>query len=258
MMAIAWALIGAEAIKLRRTAALWLAVLAPVFAIVLELIIVLGQHFPPTTDASAFWRIPLQSGTAMWLGLCVPVFISFEAACLTSLEHSGKQWKQLFAFAIPRWSVFATKMLFCGLLAWVGILAGMLGVAGDVLIYGAMNGLHVAAEIPWVGIFDTAGKACAASCLLIVIQTWISARFAGLASPVGIGLAALIVGGFVLLPLNKGIYSSWYPWTLPFRTLAANPGDLHSTLAPAVFGSVGGIVLGALACWDLGRRRELA
>jgi hypothetical protein len=41
---------------------------------------------------------------------------------------------------------------------------------------------------------------------------------------------------------------------LPLRTLQIS-GDLHNTVLPALFGCVGGLVFGALACWDLARRR---
>jgi hypothetical protein len=255
MMAIAWALVGAEAIKLRRTVALWLAVGAPALAILLELSALFNRFSPPRGDAGVVWRILLQGGWLTWLGFCLPMLISFEAACLANVEHSGKHWKQIFAFPIPRWSVFATKMSFCGLLAWGSILVGVLGFVGDVLIYSHAGGLHLASVIPWSEILHTAGKAYMASCLLVVIQTWISARFPGIAAPVGIGFAALSVG-LVVSSVRDGVITRWYPWTLPLSTIGL-PGVSHSTVIPAVLGCVGGVAFGALACWDLARRDEL-
>jgi hypothetical protein len=257
MMAVAWALISTEAIKLRRTIAVWLAVGAPALAVLIELIAVFGRTAPPRGDAGAQWRLLLQPGWTAWFGFCLPMFIAFEAAYLAHLEHSGKQWKQLFAFPIPRWGVYAVKMLFCALLAGASFLIAVTGFVIDVLSYGVVYGLHLASVLPWPEILATAGKAYAASWLLIVIQSWLSARFTGIISPVGIGFAALVMG-FVLLPIGEGALSSWYPWLLPLRTFLAAPGDLHQTTLPAVFGCTGAVVSGAIACWDLARRRDFS
>jgi hypothetical protein len=255
MMAVAWALISTEAIKLRRTVAVWLAVAAPALAILIELAAVFGRTTPPRGTTSAQWRLLLQPGWTSWFGFCLPMLIAFEAACLANLENNGKQWKQLFAFPIPRWSVYATKMLFCGLLVGASFVVAVLGFAGDVLSYSVVYGLHMASAIPWPEILTTAGKAYVASWLLIVIQSWLGARFAGLASPVGIGFAGLVLG-FVVLLIGEGAVSSWYPWLLPLRTFLAAPGDLHKTMLPAVFGCAGAVVFGTIACWDLARRRD--
>jgi hypothetical protein len=147
-------------------------------------------------------------------------------------------------------------MLFCGLLVGASFLAIALGFAGDVLIYSGAYELHLASAIPWFEILSTAGKAYAASWLAIVIQSWLGARFAGIASPVGIGFAALAIG-VVLLPFRGGVLASWYPWMLPLRTLQLDPRDLHNTVLPALFGCAGAVVVGAVASWDLARRREV-
>ncbi len=256
MMAIALVLVRTEALKLQRTVALWLAVAAPVLAIILQLIILFDRISFPIGDAGTVWRNLLQNGWGFWLGFFVPMLVSFEAASLANLEHREKQWKQLFAFPVPRWSIYAIKMLFCGLLVGASFLIVVPGFVGDVLIFSWARGFPLASAIPWSEIVNTAGKAYVASWLVIVIQSWLSVRFAGIASPVCIGFAALVIG-VVLIPFQKGSFSSWYPWTLPLRTFQANPRDLHNTALPAVFGCVGGVVLGALACRDLARRREL-
>ena len=253
---IGWALVTTEAIKLRRSVPLLLAVLAPVFAVLLELASVFNRLSPPFGNAAAQWRVLLQSGWGVWMGLCLPVLIAFEAACLANLEHAGKQWKQLFALPVPRWSFYATKMLFCGLLAWISMLIAVPGYVADVLIYSAVHGLGLASSIPWTEILSTAGRAGLASCLLIAIQTWISARLSGIAMPVGIGLAGLVVG-LMLVPIADGALASWWPWALPFRTLpTSNPRTLHDTMLPVLLGFLGGTLTGAFVCWNLARHRQ--
>ena len=161
MMTMAWALVSTEAIKLRRSVPLLLAVLAPFFAVLLQLAVVFGRVAPPFGNAAAQWRALLQGGWGA-IGLGLPMLVAFEAACLANVEHAGKHWKQLFAFPIPRWSFYATKMLFCGLLAWISILIAVPGFIGDVLIYSGIHGLGLSSSIPWLEIFGAAGRACLA------------------------------------------------------------------------------------------------
>jgi hypothetical protein len=257
MIQTAWALASVEALKLRRTAALWLPVAAPVLALILEIIDLFDRNYRPRGDAITVWRSLLGGGWALWLILFVPLLIAFEAASLFNLEHNGKQWKQLFAFPIPRWGVYATKMLFCGLLVGASFLIITLGSTGVVLIYSGFKELHLGSAIPWAEIFITAGKAYAASWLMIAIQSWLSARFAGIALPVGGAFAGLVLGLVLPSPLRFAGFLSWYPWMAPLLTLPTmNPSDLHNAVLPALFGSLGGLALGALASWDLARRCE--
>jgi hypothetical protein len=256
MMQGAWALVSTEAIKIRRTLALWLVVVAPALAFTMVLILLFNRNSSsPIEDATTMWRSLLGTAWGFWLGLVTPILISFETASLANLEHGGNHWKQLFAFPIPRWSVYATKMVFCGLLVGASFLVVVLGFIGDGLIFGAVRGLPLASAIPWGEILHLAGKAYVASWLVIAIQSWLSARFFGIATPAGLGFAALVIG-FGLLGVPGGHFSWWYPWTLPLRTLSGGPRDLHDTVWPAVFGCAGGVLVGALACWDLARRRE--
>jgi hypothetical protein len=146
-------------------------------------------------------------------------------------------------------------MGFCGLLVGASFLVFALGFIGDALIFGAIRGLPLASTIPWSEILHLVGKAYVASWLVIAIQSWLSVRFSGMATPVGVGFAALVIG-FGLLGVRGGPFSWWYPWTLPIRTLSGGPRDLHDTVLPALFGCAGGVLVGALACWDLARRRE--
>lgn len=254
MTALVWMLVTAEFIKLRRTVALWLVLVIPLAVVALELFLLFDRTSHPMGDAANVWRNLLGNGWSFWLMLFVPMLVTFEAASLHNLEHSGKHWKQLHAFPLPRWSLYATKMVVCALLVGVSFLIATLGFVADVLIYSAFGGHGLASEIPWVDILGTAGKAYAACWLIIAIQSWLSARFAGMAIPVCIGFTALLIGA-ILIPIRQGAISAWHPWMLPLYTLTNGLGRQERG-SPALLGSVGGIVLGVLACWDLARRRE--
>lgn len=253
MMAPAAALLSTEAFKLRRTLGLRMTAAAPVFAILLELPMLFNRRAFPVGDASTVWRSLYRGGWLFWIGFFVPVLVAFEAASLANVEHRGKQWKQLFASPIPRWSVYAVKMLFCGLLVGASFAIVVPGLVGDVLIYSAANGYRMAPAIPWSEVVDWAGRAWLASWLVVVLQSWLSVRFTGIAPPVGIALAGLVLGVVV----QGSVLQSLFPWTAALRTIQAGPMDVHNTQLPVVFGCAGGVVAGALACWDLARREAV-
>jgi hypothetical protein len=201
------------------------------------------------------WRDLLTFGWIMWLGLFTPALIVFEAICLANMEHSSKQWKQLFALPIPRWRVFGVKMLFCALLLGASFFAFTVTSVGAVLMFSGARGLNLASAIPWREILLTAIRGYVAGWLLIVVHTWLSVRFPGFAVPAGIAFAALLIG-VLLQGLSQSLFGWWYPWTLPISVRPNGLYDSRNTLAPALFGAFAGLLLAPLASWDLGRRVE--
>ena len=90
MMRTAWGLVSSEAIKLRRTPALWISVAVPALAFGLELIALLDlDNSFPRGDANAAWRSLLQGGWGVWLVLAAPMLISVEAASLPTWSMVG-------------------------------------------------------------------------------------------------------------------------------------------------------------------------
>jgi hypothetical protein len=254
-MRTAWAVITAEAIKLRRSAPLRLALAAPGLLLVLELMTMFGRGQINQTDPTRLWRDLMSFGWTLWLGLFTPALVAFEAISLAGLEHGGRQWKQLFALPIPRWSTFGVKMLSCAALVGASFLVFALTSVGAVLLFSGMRELHMAAFVPWREIAVTTAKAYAASWLLIVVHTWLSIRFPGFAVPAGIAFAA-VLAGYLLLSANPSAFGWWYPWTLAISTRPEGLYDAHNTLAPAWFGGLAGLLLAPVAAWDLGRRVE--
>lgn len=258
MTRVGWALLKAETIKLRRTAAPVVAVATPVLVSFMQLFGLLNRKDTFWPPAEVVWAGLLKGQWTVWLAFFVPVLISFMAASLAGLEHSGNQWKQLFAFPIPRWWVYAMKMLSCGLLVGVSFEVFTLAFIGNALIYGRVDGLDLASAVPWGTILAVAGKAFLACWIVIVIQTWLSTRISGFGAAIGSGAAGLIFGYMLSSIGDKGDWGRWYPWMLPFSTNPPGGMNVHNTLLPALVGALGGLLLGALACRDLASRREHA
>ena len=196
----------------------------------------------------AIWEYVSRQASLMWAGLVTPILIALDAAYLANMEHARNQWKQLFACPIPRWGVYAVKNCFCGLLVMASFAFFSIGLVALALSVGSLRGVNLVSAIPWTGFLVAMSKACVASWLAIVIQSWLSARLPGFIAPVGIGLAAMIVG----IILTNHHMGGWFPWSLPSCSLPQG-GYGPVPLAP-LLGSVGGLALGVLSCWDLNRR----
>jgi lantibiotic transport system permease protein len=248
-----WALVTSEAIKLRRSPAVWLAVAAPGLLCLLELLTLFGRRHINNTDPARLWTDFLSFGWVMWLGLFLPALIGFEAISLAGLEHDGRHWKQLFALPIPRWSIFAVKMLACAALVAASFLGFVAGSVSAVLLFSGSRGLHLSHSIPWRQLAVTAFRAYLACWLIIAIHTWLSTRFRGFAVPAGIAFGGLLIG-FLLIGANPDAFGWWYPWTLPINVRPQGLYDVVNPLAPALFGAGVGLALALPACWDLGRR----
>ncbi len=249
-----WTLLTTEAIKVRRSAALRLAISAPVLLFLLELLTLFGRHTVNVTNPKALWTDLLTFSWIMWLGLFTPALVTAETICLANLEHAGRHWKQLFALPIPRWRIPAAKMLFCAILLSGSFALFVITAVAAVLIFSEVRGLNLAASGPWAETLLTTLRAFMACGLLIVVHTWISIRYPGFAVSAGVAFAAVMVG-YLLLNVSY-VYGWWYPWTLPLRVRPEGLFDPHNTWVPAIFGAVGGLALAPLAFWDLGRQQD--
>jgi lantibiotic transport system permease protein len=239
MIQTMWALLSAEAMKARRSAPMRLAVAAPALLFVLEILTLFARGHVNGADHSLLWRDLLSFAWIMWLGLFTPALIAAEAICLVNVEHSGRHWKQLFVLPIPRWQVFAAKMVFCGLLLAASFFLFVVSSLAAVLIFSGARGLNLAASVPWRDTVLTAAGAYVACWLLIVIHTWISVRFPGFAVPSGVCFAAMLVG-FLLVNVNRDLFGCWYPWTLPLNVRPEGSYSPQNTLASALFGALAG------------------
>ena len=96
----------AELLKLKRTMALKMVVLAP--GIVVLLLLFVASQAPFSTvrrnAAGGEWMGLAYTHLLFWTVLMLPLFITLEAALVAGLDHAENQWKSLFARPVPRWA----------------------------------------------------------------------------------------------------------------------------------------------------------
>lgn len=256
MIRLAWALLSSEAGKLRCTALIPIAVGAPVVVAFFDLMLWLGQNRRYPMQPETIWNLLRHGGGVFWVLPILPLLIAVQAAMLVDMEHSGQHWKQLFAWPIPRWSVYAAKMTAVAAVVGVSFAVFVPMFVLAALGFGAVRHLPVEGTIPWRGLSGDAIRSFVAAWPLIAIQTWISVRFRGLAAAVGISIAALLCCAIFSGPLEQA--GHWYPWLLPLWALAEGYREPHSLVAPAIAGAAGGIALAAFACVALSSRPQVS
>ncbi len=238
--------LAAEALKLRRTLALWMTLVAPLIVVLFQFLNFLdrGQYMVKSgTDA---WAMYAQGSFAIWALFMLPLLIALEAALLGALEHGTSSWKHLFALPAPRWTVLLAKQI----VALLAVLTGtMLLVAGIACSGIALHALKP--QLGFGGIPDLAGllrtglTIYLAAWLILAIQSWVALRWASTALPLGVGVA----GTFFALFAAGSERLRFYPWALPIRSIGE-----QAPRAALILGLGGGVVAMAVGTWALARR----
>lgn len=243
--------LSAEALKLKRTLALWLAVLMPMLIITLMFFMGLQRGeimFAPGEDP---WPQLTQNVLGFWGVLILPLFVTLETALAGSLEHTEKSWKHLFALPIPRWAIYSAKLL---------LNAGLIGLSTAVLIGGTLLAGQLLGllnpelqfqnyPLPWRALSETALWLFAGAGCLLAIHTWVALRWASFALASTVGIAATLIG-FISLGAD---WVQYYPWTQGVNIISNEP---NLSLAVSI-GVVGGLVAGLAGCWEMTRRDVL-
>ncbi len=245
-----WRALGSEIVKLRRTLALWMTLLAPLLVVLFQFLNFLERgRFVVRPDSDA-WSLFVSGGVSIWGLFMLPLLIALETALLGAVEHNQRAWKHLFALPAPRWTVILAKQIVALLAVLTGsaVLVAGLGLAGAAL--GSIRpelGLSAAAAGPALAhAARAAGLAFLASWLVVAIQSWVAMRWPSTALALGVGVA----GTFFALFAAGSAKLRFYPWALPLYASSSREGG-PTALS---LGLAGGVIAAALVTWELGRR----
>lgn len=244
----------AERLKLRRTLALWLAPLAPLVIVALQLAIVLErQEYYRNQDISNAWTQYGGQSVFLWTILMLPLFITLETALLANLEHGTQQWKHLHALPVPRGAVYAAKQASAMVIIALSMLAMYLYIVLSGLgLRFLAPGLGFEAPVPWREFLEYILLAYLASWLMISIHTWVSLRWHSFVVACAVGITAVVVA----VVLFQSDWNLWYPWTIP--GLVANSLEEGRGLGTQLLiGILGGIFVALLGGWEVTRRDVL-
>ena len=246
---------SAESLKLKRTIALKMVVLAPVAVVLLTLFMASQAPFStlqqarPTNPWMALARVNLQ----FWGLLMLPLFVTLQTALVAGVDHTDNQWKALFARPVPRWTCYAAKL---GVVTAMVVTAGAVLVAGIVLegwfLHWYNAELGFGAEVPAATVTRQAAQMTGLAFLYLTVQHWVSLRWRSFAVAIGFGAVALVTAFAMLLAAGQyGAWPQYFPWALPMLVI----GRQAQNVEPALWVSGAAGVMAAVAgCVDFCRR----
>lgn len=246
--------LSAEWLKMKRTLALWLAPVAPLVIVALQIAMVLQRESYYRQQAlSDAWGHYGEQTVFLWTLLMLPLFITLETALLSNLEHGNQQWKHLFALPISRGAVYAAKQLMGMMLIGLSMASlYVLLVLSGLALRALTPGLGFEAPVPWLAFSQSVGLAYLASWLIISVHTWVGLRWHSFVVASAVGIAVMVVA----VLLFQSDWGQWYPWTLPGVVTYSLAEGLTPT-AELAAGSLGGVVVALLGGWDVIRRDVL-
>ena len=237
-MNVYWRALSAEVRKLRRTLALWLALIIPmvVGALQFSIIIFRGESFLQNVENPMVWFG--RQTIFFWCLLVLPLFITLETALLAGVEHSSRGFKHLFALPLPRFSVYLAKQT----AALALLVISFLSLTGFILLFEVVLALakpHLGFTFALpIGIFLKYGAvALTGSLLILAVHTWVGLWWRSFVVAVAFGIS-VTVAGLIIINADWGRY---YPWTLP--ALSLNSFQKGEPIATGLMISVAGFIM---------------
>jgi hypothetical protein len=241
----------AEALKIKRSLAFWLAVVMPLTVIFLQVVLIWDRGISAAGQAlGSSWLWLGRQTMVFWALLMLPLFVTLETALAAGLEHQADAWKHLFSLPVPRRAVYAAKLAAgLGLIALSQIVL-VLGIvlAGALLAIGK-PGLGFQAPVPWLSLLVYAGVTYAAAWLLVGLHTWVAVRWRSFVVATGFGIAMTVAGVIVI----NSRWAAYYPWTLPAVAMnALKPGGPIPSQLPLSL--LGFLIAALVGGWEFLRR----
>lgn len=246
-----WNALQAEVLKLKRTMALRLVVLAPAVVALLAFFIQSVAIRRGIGDfAAALWDSYPRNALTLWAVFLMPLLITVEAALLGGLEHGEQQWKHLFALPVPRHAIYVAKFLLLqGLIGLGTVLVGLFVLASGWLLILWHPVLAAAGPAPIASILRQVIQCWLASGLVLSVSLWVALRWPSFTVPLGVGIA----GTFFALFAQSAQAAKYYPWLLPLDALTGT-----DRTAALIIGISGGVLMATIGCIDFVRREESA
>ncbi len=234
-----------EARKLKRSLAAVLAVAAPSLIAIFVFFNMLRAETPPA------WEMLMLGGAGIWAFFMLPMSVTALTALVAHMEHGPRSWDHLRALPLPRWRLYAAKM--------VCVLAVVAAMSAAVLAgtwAAAALATAIRPELAPTGEFELAryagllGTMYLAALLMISIQLWVALRFASFVPALAVGIG----GTFFSVVATSAKQGVFFPWQMPVNMLATEAWRVQTALGLGL--GLGAVVLIA-ALVHLGRREVL-
>lgn len=233
--------IAVEAVKLRRSLALLLAVVAPALIAIFVFFNLLRF------DRAASWQMTLQGSTAIWAFFMLPMSVIALTALVAHTEHGPRAWDTLRALPRPRWHLYAAKAtMVLGVVAGMSLLLALATFAAVEAAAWLKPGIAPTGDRDVGGYLALLGRVFLSAWLLVAVQLWIALRYNSFVPALAVGIG----GTFFAVVATSAKPGVVMPWQIPVNQLASDPDRAALALA---LGALGGCAALAAMLWHLSR-----
>ncbi len=242
--------VSAETLKLKRTLAVWMMLIAPSVVVALNFAVALDRGTRFLVEAGSAWQAWAQNILVFWAVLMLPLFITLQTALLGNIDHSNQQWKHLYALPIPRWTITAAKLIVAASLIGASTLVLWGETIGAGLLLRALKPeIPLSGSAPaWELLQPTLLMFLIAWCIIAVHQ-FVALRWQSFTFAIGFGIAAAIIN-FMIIQSDK--WNKFFPWSWPGYAIFKEGADFLPTAL--VFGMAGGLIIGLIGTRIISRR----
>lgn len=247
-----WRVVYAEALKLKRTLALKMALIAP--AVIFLLVLFIASQAPFSImnrfGVRNAWPRLLQLNLRLWALLMMPLLITLESALVAGIDHSTNHWKILLTRPVPRWTFYVAKLMVLSALTILGSVVLLCGILMDgIFLPHIQPELAFRFPLPWGLIFHDCAEVTGLVFLALAIQHWVSLRWRSFSMAISTGIVATVAGFFAALATGQigGGWPRYFPWSLPIMAVADSHPDLNILLSVEV--SLG-VLVSIIGCID--------
>ena len=209
----------AELLKTKRTASFWLSIVGAAFIpLMLFISFFAGDDAAKAAVLKDPWTKYLSMGWELFCVLLLPMYIILISTLITQIEYRSNGWKQIFASPQSFGNIFFSKFLtihviiiFCFLLFnFFMILAAVLGNVFNAKF------TFLSSSINWQTLLQLNLKTYIATLGISAVQYWVSLRFKNFITPLGIGVALVIIAIVAMAARSAHIYK--YPYSFAMLT----------------------------------------
>ena len=237
-----------EVAKLKRTLALWMAILAPMVIVNLYFIVGIAGPGPLVRPGSDTWALLTRNTVQLWTVLMLPLFITLETSLLAGLEHSERNWKFLLSLPIPKWTLYMAKLIVAIGLVWFAHAVLVAGTMLSGVILRQFSPAMKLGALPIAQIAWPLAKISVSLLLAVTIQHWVSLRWPSFVTAMGFGMCAMVVG---FLAVQSGTYGPWIPWSVTLHTLMPRG---TAVVNPMIYSAAAGLVVAIAGAWHFAHR----
>ncbi len=243
-----------ELMKIRRTLALWMVVVAPFVVVLLNFLVAFVGADQVSKRNPDVWAMVTRQTVGLWTVLMMPMFLTLETALLAGVEHTERNWKSVLALPPPRWMFYLSKLAVATGLLWAAHLVLVTGTLLSGEILATLRPVLKIQSLPLGGIVSPMLRVSAAALCATTIQHWVSLRWQSFTGALGFGMCAMFIG---FMAVNSPDYGPWFPWSLSMYAIrtgsvAAAAADPSSRVL--LVGIAGAVVVAVAGAIEFSRR----